>query len=128
VPDPGEPLSPEVVAFVRGHITSLLQLETLLLVFEAGQRPLTAQSVAAQMYLSPAVVEQWLVDFAAAGLTQQGADGFTLADSADVYNVLSEVADAYVRRRISLSRLVFESFRPDPKTSLSDAFRLRKEP
>lgn len=128
MPDPGEPLSPQVVDFVHGHITSLLQLETLLLVFESGQRPLTAESVAAQMYLSPAVVEQWLVDFSKAGLTQQGSDGFVLAESPEVYNVLSEVADAYVRRRISLSRLVFESFRPDPKTTLSDAFRLRKEP
>jgi hypothetical protein len=117
-----------VVGFIRSHITSLLQLETLLLVYEAGQRPLTAESVATQMYLSPAVVEQWLVDFTDAGLTQRGPEGCTLADSAEVYNVLTEVADAYVRRRISLSRLVFESFRPDPKTSLSDAFRLRKEP
>lgn len=123
-----EPLPPHVIAFVEAHVTSLLQLETLLLVFESGQRPVTADRVAAQMYLGARVVKQWLDGFTAAGLAARTAEGYVLADSPAVYDILSDVADTYLKRRISLSRILFESPRRDPKTSLSDAFRLRTQP
>lgn len=125
--EPTDPLSPRVVSFVRSHITSLLQLEALLLVFEAGQRSLSALQLSKQMYVPESVLTQWLEGFATVGLCERSDDGFRLPDSPPVYELLAEVADCYLRRRISLSRVVFESSRAEQRTSLSEAFRLRKE-
>ena len=125
----GAPLPPHVVTFLRSHVTSLLQLETLLLVFEAGRRPVTADNVAAQMYLGPSVVRQWLEEFTLSGFAQSTADGYVLADSRDVFDLLTDVADAYLRRRIALGRVIFASAsHRDSRMKLSDAFLLRKEP
>jgi hypothetical protein len=125
--EPTDPLSPRVVSFVRGHITSLLQLEALLLVFEAGQRSLSAQQLSKQMYVPESVLSQWLEGFTTAGLCEASDEGYRLPDSPPVYELLSEVADCYLRRRISLGRVVFESSRAEQRTSLSEAFRLRKD-
>lgn len=128
--DAPDPLSPRVVAFIREHVTSLLQLEALLLVFEAGGASLSAERLSAQMYAPVAVLAQWLDEYAAVGLLDRGEEGYRLADSPEVFQLLSEVADCYLRRRISLSRVIFgagREERPDQRTRLSDAFRLRKE-
>ena len=125
--EPTDPLSPRVVSFVRAHITSLLQLEALLLVFEAGQRSLSAQQLSKQMYVPESVLTQWLEGFTTSELCERSDDGYRLPDSPPVYELLSEVADCYLRRRISLSRVVFESSRSEQRTSLSEAFRLRKD-
>ena len=130
MPDPSDPLSPRVVDFVHEHITSLLQLEALLLVFEAGGAGVSAERLSAQMYAPVAVLTQWLDGFVGAGLLDRGEDGYRLPESPEVFQLLSEVAECYVRRRISLSRVIFGAGRPerpDQRTRLSDAFRLRKD-
>ena len=129
MPEAGSPLPPHVVTFLRANITSLLQLETLLLVFEAGRRPVSADDVASQMYLGPSVVRQWLEEFTHSGFAQSTPEGYVLADSREVFDLLSDVADAYLRRRIALGRVIFaSSSHRDARMKLSDAFLLRKEP
>jgi hypothetical protein len=127
VTEPVRPLPQHVLSFVHKHITSLLQLEALLLVFEGGQRSRNPAELAAEMYVPAVVLEQWLDGFAAAGLCVKLDSGYRLPDSPDVYDILSDVADCYLRRRISLSRAVFEGARDHSRTSLSEAFRFRKD-
>jgi hypothetical protein len=112
---------------VHKHITSLLQLEALLLVFEGGQRTRQPNELSAEMYVPASVLEQWLDGFTTAGLCVHVEGGYRLPDSPDVYEILSDVADCYLRRRISLSRAVFEATRDHSRTSLSEAFRFRKD-
>jgi hypothetical protein len=125
--DSVEPLPSHVLSFVHRHISSLLQLEALLLVFEGGQRTRSPTELSAEMYVPASVLEQWLDGFTASGLCVQVEGGYRMPDSPDVYEILREVADCYLRRRISLSRAVFEAGRDDPRTSLSEAFRFRKD-
>jgi hypothetical protein len=114
------------VQFVRAHITSLLQLDALLLVFESGRQPRTARDVAAQMYVPEAAVAGWLDGFTDSGFCERSGDEYCLPDSAETYQMLSTVADCYVRRRISLGQLIFA--RPTtPAASFAEAFRIRKD-
>jgi hypothetical protein len=120
------PLPPIVVDFVETHIRSLLQLESLLLVFESRDRPRTAADLSAEMYVPVDALTSWLDEFVRDGLCSHGADGYHAADDLVVHELLEEVAQAYVRRPVSMGRLIFGSARDD-LVQLSDAFRLRKE-
>jgi hypothetical protein len=120
------PLPEAVVEFVHAHITSLLQLEALLLVFEGGQRTRSVAQLASEMYVPAAAIASWLEEFANRGFCERVDDGYRLPDDERVYQLLALVADCYVRRRISLSTLIF-SRRDDPKASFADAFRIRKD-
>ena len=125
--NPGQPLPPQVVEFIRGHVSSLLQLEALLLIVESGRRPRTAADVSAEMYLPEATVAQWLDGYVDRGFCELVDDGYQLPDDAATYELLAEVANTYVRRKVSVGRLVFGAPVEDPKIALADAFRLRRD-
>jgi hypothetical protein len=127
VTNPGPPLPPRVVEFIRGHVTSLLQLEALLLIVESGRQPRTAVDVSAEMYLPAATVAQWLDEYVDKGFCERDGDAFRVPDDAATYELLAEVADTYVRRKVSVGRLVFGPPTEDPKIALADAFRFRKD-
>lgn len=121
------PIPAHVVTFLRDHISSLLQLEVLLLVAEADE-PRSAASLAAEMYLSEAVVTEWLDTFTAKGFCKYYEDqGYRGLKILAVAELLQDVADAYVRRKVTVGRLIHGAPRPDPKASLADAFLLRRE-
>lgn len=125
--DAVSPLPPSVVEFVRDHITSLLQLEALLLVFETGQRPRPVAQLAAEMYVPVPAVADWLDEFCARGLCERVEDGYRMSGDKRAFELLSAVADCYMRRRISLGRLIFSPSYEDPRSSFSEAFRIRKD-
>ncbi|MBK5307484.1 MAG: hypothetical protein JJD92_12415 [Frankiaceae bacterium] len=125
--DAAPPLPLPVVEFVRGHISSLLQLEALLLVFETGGRPRSVAQLAAEMYVPSGAVADWLDDFCAHGFCERVDEGYRMADDQHAFELLSAVADCYMRRRISLGRLIFSPRYEDPRGSFSDAFRIRRE-
>jgi len=121
------PLPPRVVEFVRAHVSSLLQLEALLLIVESGRKQRTAADVSAEMYLPEATVAQWLDGYVDLGFCDRVDDAYRLPDDAAIFDLLTEVADTYVRRKVSVGRLVFGPPVEDPKIALADAFRLRKD-
>ena len=127
VSDQVRPLPPRVVEFVARHITSLLQLEALLLVFESGRRTRTAEQLAAEMYVPAGAMAGWLDGFVTTGFCERIGDEYCMPDSEEVYSLLLEVADCYVRRRISVSRLVFGATARDARAAFSDAFRIQKD-
>ncbi|HET7309848.1 MAG TPA: hypothetical protein VFJ17_00820 [Mycobacteriales bacterium] len=125
--NPGPPLPPRVVAFIRQHVDSLLQLESLLLIVESGRQPRSAADVSAEMYLPESSVAQWLDGYVDLGFCERVDDGYRVPDDAATYELLSEVGDTYVRRKVSVGRLVFGPPVEDPKIALADAFRLRRD-
>lgn len=120
------PLSAEVVAFVRAHVRSLLQLEALLLVLESRDRRRTLDDLAAEMYVPVGALQGWLDGYAQDGWCTRDECGYGPPTDAEQYRILTAVSDAYVRRPVSVGRLIFGSSRDD-LVSLADAFRLRKE-
>ena len=120
------PLPANVVAFLKGHVTSLLQLEALLLVVESEPAARTVGDIAAEMYVPSEAVAGWLSDFAAGGFCSADAGRYSAPKDEATYDLLNDVADAYLRRPVSVGRLIFGSGRDD-LASLSEAFRLRKE-
>jgi hypothetical protein len=126
VTDAVPPLPVQVVDFIHKHVTSLLQLEALLLVFESGQRTRSAAQLAGEMYVPAEAISSWLDEFADTGFCERVDGGYRMSEEKRVYDLLADVADCYMRRRISVSRLIF-SPRDDPKASFSDAFRLKKD-
>jgi hypothetical protein len=127
VTNPAPPLPPRVVEFIRAHVSSLLQLEALLLIVESGRRSRSAADVSAQMYLPAATVAQWLDGYVDLGFCERDGDAYRVPDDAATYDLLTEVADTYVRRKVSVGRLVFGPPVDDPKIALADAFRFRKD-
>ena len=125
--DPVRPLPPRVVEFVARNITSLLQLEALLLVFEGGRRTRSAEQLAAEMYVPAGAMAGWLDEFVASGFCERVDGDYRLPESEQVYELLSEVAECYLRRRISVSRLVFGASARDARAAFSDAFRIQKD-
>lgn len=126
--DQVRPLPSRVVEFIARNVTSLLQLEALLLVFEGGRRTRTAAQLAAEMYVPAGAMADWLDDFVVAGYCERRGDEYCIPESPEVYELLADVADCYVRRRISVSRLVFGATARDARAAFSDAFRIQKDP
>lgn len=120
------PLPSHVVAFVRDNIRSLLQLESLLLVFEGRERPRTAADLSAEMYVPVEALTSWLDEFAQKGFCTRNGDTYCGPEDPSTYRLLTQVAEAYLRRPVSVGRLVFGASRDD-LVELSDAFRLRKD-
>jgi hypothetical protein len=123
------PALPEpVLAFLHAHVRSVLQLEALLLVFEAAGESLPAAEVATAMYLSEAVVAEWLAGFTSAGFCEQDSAGFRLTEDGETVKLLAEVAASYLRRPVTIGRVIFGAeSAPDPRVSLAEAFRLRRD-
>lgn len=120
------PIPAHVATFLRDHVSSLLQLEVLPMVAEADE-PRSAAELAAEMYLAEAVVTEWLDTFTAKGFCRYYADeGYRGVKVLAVAELLLDVADTYVRRKVTVGRLVHGTA-PDPKVSLAEAFRLRRE-
>lgn len=123
-PTPAVP--PHVVAFIRAHISSLVQLEVLLHVFKASPTALSAARVAKETYLSEPVTSAWLEGFADIGLVERVDGDYRLLEEQGVPELLADVADVFARRRFTVSRLLYGSAPVDAKVSLAEAFRFRR--
>lgn len=122
-----EPLPPAVTAFLDEHIFSVAQLEVLLLLHEAGGGVMTARQLAELSYLPVGSILPWLEALTARGLLEAGEGGYRCVPrEPDLAEALSQVADCYARRRVTLTRHVYTS-KEDPISRFSDAFLFRKD-
>ena len=120
------PLPTSVTAFLEAEIFSIPQLEVLVLVHEAG-RPMTVEQVAADFYLPASVVGPWLEHYASRGLlTSSGGTYAALPADDERAAAITEVAECYAKRRVTVTRHVYAS-NEDPVRRFADAFRLRKD-
>jgi len=143
-------LPEDVRGFIAGHLTSVVQLETLLLLQSAPDRDWTAADVAAALRIDPAwalsqldgLCEQRL----AAGTAEAGAGYRFAPHDMATRAAIDALSKAYLERRVTVITLIFsqpaeparqeparqepartEPPRADSVQAFADAFRLRKD-
>lgn len=123
-----EPLAAAVSSFLDEHVSSVAQLELLLLVREAGGEARSVEVLARDMYLPAGPIVPWLDALVGRGLLRRDPDGYAFAPADDqLRDTMTQVAEAYARRRVSVTRHVYRA-KEDPAQRFSDAFRWRKDP
>jgi hypothetical protein len=122
-----EDLSPQLRAFIAAHITSVDQLEALLLLKSDPQKKWTDDEVSRRIYTSPAAVKQRLQSFVLQGLlsiNRNNEYSFSPA-TPDLADRVEELEKQYRERRVTLISVIYD--RPHPSIqAFSDAFKLKK--
>lgn len=121
-------VTPDVVKFVTSFISSVSQLEVLLLLRGDRQRSWVPEDIAAEMmYLDASAAAAHLDSLASSGLLSESGSAYRYSPrSAKLAASVEQVADFYARRRHRLIRLIYEA--PEGSAqSLSNAFRFRKD-
>jgi hypothetical protein len=123
-------LPPKVAGFIADHVTSVAQLEVLLLLRARGQEWFSAADVGRELRIDPGWADRELRELSARGLVAEhpgGERAWRFAPStAELADLVEAVADAYARRRVSVVNAIYSR----PATVLrafSNAFRLKKE-
>ena len=119
-----------VIAFIKAHIDSVLQLEILLLLQAQQQRAWSAAEIAHELRIDPAWTSGQLQDLAAAGLLAASSGtppAYRYAPrTAELDDAVAGLASAYAARRVTVIGMIFS--KPlDKIRSFADAFRIRKD-
>jgi hypothetical protein len=121
----------DVQQFVRNYITSLDQLEILLLVSALPGRDWTAQAVYRVVLSTPESVQTRLEGFVKSGLlTRSDAEppAYRYAPGSDtIARQVSELAAAFQLGRHRIVELIYPPRGRDPVQDFSDAFKLKRE-
>ena len=123
-------LSSQVQALIVERISSVVQLEILLLLYAEPARPWTAADVATNLRVDPTWTDAQLSELAAHELVRSEGGtppAFRYAPgNADLDATVAELCVAYEDRRVSVISLIY-SKPTDSLKSFADAFRIRKE-
>ena len=111
---------------ITEHIHSVEQLEVLLLLRAAPDKKWTATEVARALVTQPDTAEHRLGDLAARRLVSRNEAGYRYAPDPKTDKAVGDLAEAYATRRTKVIGLIF-SKPSGAVTSLSDAFRLRRD-
>jgi hypothetical protein len=118
-----------VARFLRDHITSVAQLEILLMLQTNPQQTWSPAKIANELRADSAGAAQQLKlleQHQLVKVNEAGAYYFAPA-TPELQAAVVAVAQAYLIRRVSVIELIY-SKSPDSLRAFSDAFRLRKEP
>jgi hypothetical protein len=122
-------LTEEVQRFIARYITSVEQLEVLLLLFSEPSRSWTPEAVYGQIQSHPGSVHQRLDDLVLSGfLIKEPATSTYRYSPADGERAQAVplLAKAYRERRVKVIELIFA--KPiDQVKAFADAFKLRKD-
>jgi hypothetical protein len=124
-------LSTAVAAFVRNSLSSVEELELLLLIQGSHERTWTAEAIAKELGSTTESIASRLIRFITLGIVlpsgTEGQAAFRYSPKDAMFDgLLHEVALAYRQRRIAMIALIYEH--PNDTLHLfSDAFRLRKD-
>jgi predicted transcriptional regulator len=124
---PSRDLPVSVRRFIDQHISSVEQLEVLLLL--RGDRSVAWQpdEVANELYAQADSIAHRLDDLAARGLLLLTGNSYRYQPrSEDLAQSVEDLADAYARRRVRVITHIF-SDHDDAVHSFSDAFRIRRD-
>lgn len=120
----------EVRQLVARHVTTMEQVEVLLLLVRSPDRALTADEIRAELRLPPtAPAAASFATLEAGGLIEREATHppryrYAPANAA-LRRAVELLAIAYNERPVTLIRLIYE--RPNPVQIFADAFRLRSD-
>ncbi|RYF48842.1 MAG: hypothetical protein EOO38_09255 [Cytophagaceae bacterium] len=121
-------ISREVDKFIRDHISSVEQLEVLLLLAQPPQQEWSAAQVAQKLYRQPESVGAHLKALEEAKLLTVGEGGGPTyrygTTSVTTDSTVRALDKAYRERKDTVIRLIF-SRPPDAIRSFADAFRFR---
>ena len=117
--------------FVESHISSVAQLELLLLLRSNVDKTWTPEEAAKSLYTAPDIVAGQLAELHQRGLLallQNPGPGYRyLPTSPELADLVSRLGEFYKERRVSVITLIY-SQPLDKVRTFADAFRLRKEP
>jgi hypothetical protein len=114
-------------AFVASYIRTVVELETLLLLYNQPQRKWRAADLGKELRIDEQYAQQEIADLTQRGFAQcEGNQGCYYAPrTPELHQAVGELAELYAQRRVSVIEAIYS--RPaDPIQSFADAFRLRK--
>jgi hypothetical protein len=124
-------LPPQVRALIVDRISSVVQLEILLLLHAEPARSWTADDAATHFRIDPTWAEAQFTELAAQGLVRPLSGGSATTHqyapkTADLARAVSDLSKAYNDMRVSVISLIY-SKPTDTLKSFADAFRIRKD-
>ena len=111
--------------FVNKTITSVEQIEVLLILHANPERVWTVGEISAILRSSPYAIESRMPGLISAKLARAVEGGYQYTASGRAHAFVETLQEEYSARRFSVIELVFS--KPDPLQSFADAFRLREE-
>ncbi|HXV99886.1 MAG TPA: helix-turn-helix domain-containing protein [Anaerolineae bacterium] len=123
-------LSQDVKKFIADHITSLAQLEVLLLLHSRPEKEWTAQEISQELRLSPTSVAMYLADLERRGLLAVREVTELVywyqPQKSDFEPTVDNLAQAYPEYRFTVINLIFS--KPlDKIKAFSDSFKFRED-
>ncbi|HEV7300673.1 MAG TPA: hypothetical protein VGN72_15010 [Tepidisphaeraceae bacterium] len=124
-------LSSQVRGLIIDRISSVVQLEVLLLLHAHADRLWTAADVATNLRIDPTWAEAQLAELTDHGLAAPHNDGPVTAyqyrpATDELGRTVDELSKAYADMRVSVISLIY-SKPSDTLKTFADAFRIRKE-
>lgn len=124
-------LNDDVRAFLRAHVTSVMQLEVLLHLRARPEEAVEPAHLSRELGGSVDSAIACLLDLERSGLVERSDDPGELCYRYAPRNTALErtvdaVADAYARRKVAVVTAIFTEPADDLR-SFSDAFRIRKD-
>lgn len=130
VPLSNGPLSRKLEEFIDKHISSVAQMEVLLLLYRESKRAWSAEDVANALYIQPEAVAGYLDELVRTGcclVEPSGAASFRY-DPTDPrrHEQVQELANSYKTKSVAVIARIFS--KPQNHLRLfSDAFKLRRD-
>jgi hypothetical protein len=126
-------LPKDVQRFIADHITSVVVLEALLLLFAHPGRAWTAAELGAELRVDAGWTDRELAELSRRGVIRrrEGASAgepaqYTYPEDAPTKETLAQLAECYQERRVSVISLIFAKPAEAIQT-FADAFNLRKD-
>lgn len=122
-------ISPNVRALIAEHISSVAQLEIILLLRHAPDQSWSAEDLSQQLRTEPAWVTQVLRDLCARGFCEQSDEPSARfrfkPKNAEMGQMLNDLARDYLIHRVRITEMIYS--RPSESIrAFTDAFNLRK--
>lgn len=124
-------LPDEVRRFIAGNVSSVAQLEVLLLLRENRDLEWSAEEISRALYAAESGMAEQLNDLVSKGLayvtqTPHSRFRYRPAEEDDLDKAVAALARLYKERRVAVISLIY-SEPADTARSFADAFRIRKE-
>jgi hypothetical protein len=117
--------TPAFRTFVNKNISSVEQIEVLLILHANPERVWTVDEISAILRSSTYAIESRMPGLISARLAKAVEGGYQYTASGRTHALVEMLQEEYGARRFSVIELVFS--KPDPLRSFADAFRLKEE-